>query len=246
MQLNTEWIQALDWLKTILAVIIGGLITLGVNLRVQNREREARYAIQNRREIYDPIYNEVVQKLQRLAEFRNPFDARATLGSWLELNPSARLRVPDDLKSLVEDLEKNVRHFNDCHLRVLPLLQRHIDETVSEVQNQLDEREWSGRNLEIRKGHIFEYYRGDLFAGKVLGIRHGLDLSSIVSVKPNSDVTPETIFDTISKRMATETELVAWQEARSAVLDSIETLHQWLKLRIETILTRYESKLTRL
>jgi len=244
--LNIDWIRVLDWFKTVVAVIIGGLITLGVNLITQNREREARYAIQKRHEVYDPLYNEVVQKLERLAEFRNPFDARATLQNWLELKPSIRLRVPDELESLMEDLERNVRCFNQCHLEMLPLLKRHIDETIAGVREDLDEREWPGRNFEIRKQHLFDSYRGDFLAGKILPIRHSLDLSSILKVQPGSDMIPETIFDMICERIATEADLMAWHEARSAVFDSMQRLRQWLELRIETILTRYESKLTRL
>lgn len=244
--MNIDWIQVLDWLKTVAAIIIGGLITLGVNLVVQIRERQARYAIQNRHEIYDPIYDEVVQKLEKLADFRNPFNARASLQSWLQLKPSARLRVPDELESLIEDLKKTVRRFNERHWRVTLLLHGHIDETIAEIQDHLDERVWSGSNVEIRKRQIFESYGGDLLAGKILPIRHSLDLSGILSVKPGSDVGPETIFHMICERMATEVELRAWEEARASVLDSMQRLQQWLEVRIETILTTYESKLTRL
>lgn len=241
-----DWIQVLDWLKTIGAVVIGGLITLGVNLVIQDRERRAAYAIQNRHEIYDPIYDEVVQKLERLREFRNPFDARATLGSWLELKPSARLRVPEELESLVEELGKKARHFDECHLRVTPFLQRHIDETIAEVQDHLDEREWSGRNLEIRKQQLLESYGGDLLAGEILPIAHSYRLSSIIRLKPGSDLTPETIFDMICERVLAEAQVAAWEEARAGVLHSMERLQQWLEVRIETVLTKYERKATRL
>lgn len=244
--MNTDWTRTLDWLKMATSVVIGGLITLGVNLVVQKRERQARYAIQNRHEIYDPTYDEVMQKLEKLAEFRNPFDARASLQSWLRLKPSARLRVPEELGSLIGDLEMKVRRFNECHLRVTPLLQKHIDETIAEVQDLLNERKWSGENVRILKQHIFESYGGDLLAGKILPIRHSLNLSGILSVKPGSDVRPETIFDMICARMATEMELMAWEEARAGVLDSMHRLQQWLELRIEAILTQYESKLTQL
>ena len=244
--MNIDWNQLLDWLRTVVAVVVGGLITLRVNLVVQNREREARYATQNRHEIYDPIFNEVAEKLERLAEFGNPFDARATLQNWLELKPSARLRVPDKLQSIIEDLERNVRCFNECHLEILPLLKRHIDETIAEVRDDLDEREWAGTNFENRKQQLFEYYRGDLLAGKILPIRHSLGLSSILKLRLGSEIRAETIFDMICERVTTETELMAWEEARTAVLHRMQRLREWLELRIETILTKYESKLTRL
>lgn len=83
-----------------IGVIIGGLITLWVNLYLQKRERKILYAAKNRIDIYEPLYNEVKQKLKFIKEFSNPFDARATLNSWINLKPSEKIRVPDDLKKL--------------------------------------------------------------------------------------------------------------------------------------------------
>lgn len=39
-------------LSTLIGVIVGGLITLGVNLHLQKRERKIEYAIKNKNKIY--------------------------------------------------------------------------------------------------------------------------------------------------------------------------------------------------
>jgi len=80
-------------IESLIGVVLGGLITLRVNLYLQRKERESQYAIQNKREIYEHLYDEAKQKLKTINEFGNPFNAATSLSTWADFNRSIRLRV---------------------------------------------------------------------------------------------------------------------------------------------------------
>ena len=46
----------------LLGAVIGGLITLWVSLKIQKREKAITYAQNNRKQIYEPLYEEIVNK----------------------------------------------------------------------------------------------------------------------------------------------------------------------------------------
>jgi len=57
-------------IDTGIGVILGGLITLEVNLYLQKMERKTQYAINNMQQIYEPLFDEIRQKKMSFVIFK--------------------------------------------------------------------------------------------------------------------------------------------------------------------------------
>jgi hypothetical protein len=233
-------------LQTIASIIFGAVAGGLVSLYLQRREKETRYAIQNKEEIYIPLFDEVKRKRAELDEFRNPFNASTTLDTWAKLKPSTKLRVPDDLKALIKDFDDAGREFYNAHLKATPILIRCVNENLEAVRNELDERKYSGDNFKILKRNVFEGYAGDFYSGRILPEkRHNYSPERILKIRAGSSLTFDIFFNRVCSSIGSEEQINELRRKRTKVIDMTEHLEKYLERRIEFILEKYESRLTK-
>lgn len=234
-------------IESLIGVVLGGLITLGVNLHLQSKERESQYAIQNKREIYEPLYDEVKRKLKALKEFSDPFNAATTLKTWAEFKPSIRLRVPDELKKLIQRFDDKGREYYNLHWKAGIILREHISECLDEVRSEVDDREYSRGNFDILKRNISEAYGGDFYIGKILREkRHAYAPERIIKFRSDSSLTFEDFFNMICCSIENEQAVIDLGKARGDIIEATEELEKYLKAKIDFILEKYESKLAKI
>jgi len=232
--------------ESLIGVILGGLITLGVNLYLQRKERESQYAIQNKREIYEPLYDEVKQKHKDLKEFSDPFNAATTLKTWVEFKPSTRLRAPDELKELIQKFDDKGREYYNFYWKANQILCTHINEYLNAVRSELDEREYSGGNFDILKREIFEAYAGDFYSGRILREkRHAYAPERIMKFKSDSSLTFEEFFHRVCSSIENEQAIIDLRKSRGEIVEATEELERYLKAKIDFIFEKYEGKLAK-
>lgn len=231
----------------VIASIIFGAISGGlVSLYLQKKEKETRYAIQNKQEIYVPLFDETKRIHEELDEFRNPFNASTTLDTWAELKPSTKLRVPNDLKELIKKFDDAGREFYDANSKADPILRKHIKENLEAIRDELDEREYSGDNFDILKSNVFEGYAGDFYSGQILpGKRHNYPPEKILKIRAGSSLTFDIFFNQVCSSIESEDQISELRRKREKVIEMTEKLEEYLERKIELILERYESKLTK-
>jgi len=233
-------------LGTLVSVIIGGLITLGVNLHLQKRERKTQYAIKNKNEIYEPLYNEIEQKLKYLNRFQDPLYPTSTLNSWNEFAPSIKLRISEDLKKIIEKFDATGKRFSKKYSKANRILKKYIGENLETIRNELDESEYNENNFNILKDNIFEGYKGDFYSERILkGIKHNYPPEKIIKFNKGSSMTFDTLFNKICSSIRNEIEIVVLRKIRDELVEITKEMKNYLKLKIEFILNKYESKMTK-
>ncbi|MGA9349887.1 MAG: hypothetical protein WBW48_13935 [Anaerolineae bacterium] len=233
-------------IETLLGVIIGGVITLLVNLHLQRKEREIQYAIQNKRDIYEPLYDEVKQKLKALKEFSDPFNAATTLRTWADFKPSIRLRVLGELRKLIQEFDERGKEYYELHWKAGQVLRSHIDECLNAIRSELDEREYSGGNFDILKQKIFEACAGDFYSGRILREkRHAYAPERMIKLKSDSSLTFEEFFHRVCSSIENEQAIIDLRKARGEIIEATEKLERYLKAKIDFIFEKYEGKLAK-
>jgi len=233
-------------IETLLGVIIGGVITLLVNLHLQRKEREIQYAIQNKCDIYEPLYDEVEQKLKTLKEFGDPFNAATTLQTWADFKPSIRLRVLGELRKLIQEFDERGREYYELHWKAGQVLHTHIVECLNAIHSELDEHEYSGGNFDILKQRIFETCAGDFYSGRILREkRHAYAPERIVKFKSDSSLSFEEFFHMVCSSIENEQAIIDLRKARGEIIEATEKLERYLKAKIDFIFKKYEGKLAK-
>lgn len=233
-------------LSTLIGVIVGGLITLGVNLYLQKRERKIQYAIKNRQEIYELLYNEIKQKHKDLERFRDPFNAMTTLETWTKCAPSTKLRVPNDLKKLIQKFEDAGRKFHNIYSKANPILIKHINDNLEVIRNELDKHKYSGDNFDILKRNVFEGYAGDFYSEIILvEEKHNYPPDKILKFRKGSSLTFNIFFSKVCSSLENEEQIVELRRMRGELIKITEELEKHLEMKIEFILKKYESRLVR-
>ncbi len=231
---------------TLIGVVIGGLITLGVNLYLQKRERRIQYAIKNKQEIYEPLYNEIKQKHKGLERFCDPFSATTRLDTWTKCAQSTKLRVTDDLKKLIRKFDDAGRKFHNIYSKANLILTKHINENLEAIRIELNERKYSGNNFDILKRNIFEGYAGDFYSERILvEEKHNYPPDKILKFRKGSSLTFETFFSKVCSSLENEEQIVELRRMRGELIKITEELEEHIKKKIEFILKKYESRLDR-
>ena len=232
--------------SAIFGAVFGSTFGWLAGLYLQRKERETQSAIESRQEIYDPLFDETKRIHEELDEFRNPFNASTTLDTWAKLKPSMKLRVPDDLKELIKDFDDAGREFYNAHSEAHRILKRYTDEGLEAIRDELDEREYSGRNFDILKGNVYEGYAGDFYSGRILpGKRHNYPPERILKIRAGSSLTFDIFFNRVCSSIEGEEQINELRKKREKVIDMTKKLEKYLERRIEFILKRYERKLTK-
>lgn len=232
---------ALNAVIILSSVIFGGLITLIVNFRLQRKEREAQYAIQNRQKIYDPLYDEIKQIHKALDEFRDPFNARSTLKVWDEFKPSVKLRVPDELGKIIRKFDIKARKFYKLHYEASQILYSSVIEATKIWGHnyQIDE---IPRTIAI---NILEDYKEDFLAGHPLEALRGRDLKSLLKTKEESSVSG--FFDDVCSSIEKDSTIIELRKIQKELIEGeIGGLEKYLEKKIDHILKKYESKLIKI
>ncbi len=106
---DNYWGIIISIIGVLLGAIIGGLITLWVSLKIQKRERAIIYAQKNRKEIYEPLYEEIIIKHEQFNNYIDPFGPSDHLIAWGKFTESMKFRIPNKLKELHEQFEINAK-----------------------------------------------------------------------------------------------------------------------------------------
>lgn len=240
----SQIVQAI--VSALFGAVFGSIFGWLASLYLHRKERETRYAIQNRQEIYDPLFDETKRIREELDEFRNPFTASTTLDTWARFKPSIKLRVPDDLKKLIKDFNDAGREFYNAHLKANPILINYINEHLEAIRDELDERKYSGGNFDILKRNIYEGYAGDFYSGRILSAkRHNYPPEGILKIREGSPLTFDLFFNRVCSSIEGEEQISELRKRREKAIDMTEKLEKHLERRIEFILKKYESKITR-
>jgi ribosomal protein L19 len=224
--------------EVIVGVVIGGLITLAVNLYLQTRDRKKQYAVWNRDEIYAPLYDEIKSnRIRSLAFFEDPFDATTTLQSWDAFRPSTRLRTPLTTRRLIEDFEKRAREYYEAHSEARKVLDEGINKVFSEIGREMD------GDLNIQRQNLWDDYRGDLFAGEIIqSKKRRLPQETVLVIKASSRLTFETIFQMISSSIGQERDIIHLRERREELVKITERLEKHLEEKMHLVMRKFESK----
>lgn len=231
---------ALNAVIIISSVILGGLITLRVNLRLQRKERAAQYATQNRQEIYDPLYNEIKQIHKALDEFRDPFNARPTLKVWDEVKPNVKLRVPDELVEIIRKFDDKARKFYELYCKASQILRSSVIKAIEKFPYD----PIYGIPGTIAE-NILEDYKGDFLAGCPLETQHKRDLKSLLKTKEESSVSG--FFDDVCSSIEKDSTIIELRKIQKELIEGeIGDLEKYLEKKIDHILKKYESKLIKI
>jgi len=232
---------ALNAVIILSSVILGGLITLMVNLRLQRKERAAQYAIQNKQEIYDPLYNEIKQIHKALDEFRDPFNARPTLKVWDEVKPNVKLRVPDELIEIIRKFDDKARKFYELNHEASQILLSSVIKAIKKWTHRYQIHEIPRTIAE----NVFEDYKGDFLAGRLLETRHGRDLKNLLKTKEESSVSG--FFDDVCSSIEKDPIIIELRKIQRELIEKeIKYLEKYLEEKINHILKKYESKLIKI
>lgn len=226
----------------IITLIIGSIATLGIYIYIQKRRIKIHTAVSQREKIYEPLFNETVKKLKSLNEFSNPFDARASLEYWINLQSSDEIRIPNELKILYKKFHSTAKEFDGIYLKANNILQSIMYKKIDEIRNELDEHEYSDGNIDILKRNIFDGYKGDFFAGKILEKIHNYNPNSILKTKKDSPLTFYSFFKDVCNQI---NEVESIDKLRKEILNMIkitEDLKKFLEAKIKYILRKYENK----
>lgn len=244
------WNIVISWLWPLAGVIIGGLITLWVNLYLQSKERHRDNAIRQREDIYEPLYDEVENICEQLKKFENPFtyDYSTCLKTWAQFKPSVKeYRIPDDLKRHISSFYDSAEKFNSAHNNATQVvINKSVKENLERVQSELDDHEYSGENLTLLQRRILEGYGPDFLAGKIIPERrHSYSADRILKVKSGSSLTFEIFFRTVCSDIDSEPDVYKLREERSNMIKITEDLEACIHKKIKFLQKIIESKLTR-
>lgn len=222
-------------------VVLGGAITLGVNLYLQSRERRKQYAIWNRDNIYSPLYDEITSILEKLDSFENPFYATVTLNSWVKLSPSSQLRVPPDVTRRIDKVHTEARDYYEAYRDAEKILDKKIDDVLFQIKDELKEIH------DYLKREIVDTCKGDFFAGKILKSKqHRLPLETLLPLRKGSSLTFKSFFAKVCTSIEGKSEMMKLRQKRKQLIEITHNLESYLESRINYILKKFESKLVRI
>lgn len=227
-------------IEILLAVLLGGCITLGVNLYLQSRERTKEYAIRNKDEIYIPLYDEIKSKLKLIVLFENPFYPFSALTSWEKFKPSMRMRVPLNLKRLVEEFEKKATDYYKVYRIAEEVLENKINEILIEVKDELTKVD-----TDLNR-KIFDTCKGDFFTGEILNTIHELQLDRILPIRNGCSLTFESFFEKVCSPIQKKSEIIELKQKRQQLIEKTQDLGKHLESKINYILRKFERKLVRI
>lgn len=206
-------------------------------LKEMKRSREAQYAAQARSEIYGPLYDEVKPKHDELTDFKNPFDPTKTLRAWNEIKPSAKLRVPKDLKQLIEKFDTKAKKFYSLYLEGTNNV---LFNSITEAVKKHAKYDPIYEDSEEIVRQIFENYKSDFLLGYLREVKYRPDLKKLLGTEKES---PEDFFNEVCFSIESNETIIELRKIRKELIEiEVESLERYLE-KIDHILEKYESKL---
>lgn len=227
---------------TLVSVIIGGMITLGVNLKIQRREREIIYAKKNREEIYEPLYNEI----KKIVGYLNSIDF-SSYGiysrAWDDLEESKKIRAPVDLINIIKQFKDNgIKYMAALNKAQIDLLPTYIKQEIKElmiennIEPNINESIYINKKTELVNHRI----HSDLLAGKILKKESSIKDYLI------GEITFKDFFERLNSKISKREEFISIRKERIEMNKIAMKLEKYLKNKIEYISKKYEGKLSKI
>lgn len=246
---NARWSTISTYVLIGTAIIAVG--TLVYYLWSFKRQRQISYAQQNRLEIYEPLYNEIMKINVVLNKFECPFNAQSISQVWNSLEPSQKIRVPISLENMINDFNKLGKRYYSLHYEARSMLKEKIDTVVNRYAIEgVTRGEITALSTQIEesvqriKQQLIEQYHGDFFKGELSIGRGKIALKNLRSyLKNKNKYTEESIFNRILSQIENKQEILELRRIHADLINLTNQMEITLKEKINDILNNYESKL---
>lgn len=232
-----SWRDLVPAFLGILGVLLGVLVAHFAAVRLKKMDRMVDYEIQNQKQVYGPLYKEL-QALSRGID-ENPYiwfidtGAKAptstenVLGEfrhWSRVSEDERrLRVPTDLRDILDGLLSLIGSYNDLRQSCVPIIDAHVRKLLFEL---------SGKDTRLR--NLGEAVADEILADQMKGKRSVFaEQCSTLGIGD----TAAAFERACAVRQAPE--VSATIDAASKLRARIESVSNELRNRIERILARY-------
>jgi hypothetical protein len=227
-------------LLTLGSVVLGGLIAALTNWWLKLRETRAEYAVRNRREVYSPLYEEVLALAETLRA--HPFTPHIYTGLdfgrdlppsygrfqyWSRLKSDDRaLRVPTDVRQAAERITPIVVEYNEVRGTC-------VDTVGAAVQSAL-----TARAVQNRISNIGEVCASHVLAGTPEAREGFLRVCFSKDAPANADQVYADVCATAGKAA----DVARTRELGRTLAAAVAELERLLRARIEYILSKYEGR----
>jgi len=235
--------------SVLLSLLVGGFITIFVNLHLQKNERNASNARQQRIEIYEPLFDEINEINKKLDVYICPFNARETSKIWCNLSSGIKLRVPTVLENLMVRFNGLGREYYNLYCESLEILENKMDQVMYNYVLDGTERGIIDRvsiekrhQFDILKRYFFDEYQGDFFAGELFDIPFRRTFENMLS-KLKYRYSKEHVFNRILTKLDNEQKIIDLRNSQRRLKNCSTEIEEFLEGKIKNILEKYEKKL---
>lgn len=235
----------------LIGVIIGGLITLGVNLKIQRRYNAIMYAQKNREQIYEPLYDEIITKLRQFKIYSNPAGPYNYLRTWNEFTESVKFRIPIQLKRLIEQFEINAKKYPFKYDRATDSLKLQIEKEIKEIIKEnniqvINDNYYYSEKINL----VLILYKNDLLAGELLNTERNFTLMGDILIGnilfKEINYKFEDFYERINPKINTIDSIMLLRKETSNMIEIAMKLEKYLKNKIEYTLKIYKGRLSKI
>jgi hypothetical protein len=245
-------------LSIVVGAIIVGVVLLLLRLFLKRWNRAAQLAIENKLELYEPLYNEIKKIHVCVTFYENPWciDIRREdpLTYWGNLPPNVKSRAPEDVTDLLQNFYKKAREYFALYLEAGKILHFYIRNALKKRKQELgmDEQE-----LNITEAKLYDSYDSDFYSGRILARKHCYELETLLKVKnpqhaKDYKTIPIRIFNEISHNIKNDRWFIKsanythygvseFRESRNQLINIIEEMEKNLKEKIDYITKNYQN-----
>lgn len=166
------------------------------------------------------------------------------------MKPGIKIRVPDSVKEKITTFDRYGRRYYNLYYDSKDVVKKKIDSVLNRYKLRgisigiTDDESLEIKNrFNRRKQQVFEEYRGDFFAGELFDMRGRPSFRRLLSMLNNTTVTEQYIFNRIVTSLENEKTIIDLKDAHERLQNYSKSFEAVLKNKINTILSKYESKL---
>ncbi|MHA1604287.1 MAG: hypothetical protein ACTSV0_06680 [Candidatus Freyarchaeota archaeon] len=246
-------------LSVIVGTVVGSVIAIVLDLFLRGFEREARLAVKNKLEIYEPLYNEIEKIRVSIETYQLPKRVEVSLEnplhSWAALPHSVKRRAPKDLADLITDFSQKVGEYFHLYLEAGKVLRFYIRDVLKRRRREL---EMDDQELSIIEAKLYDAYSSDFYSGRVLDKKHSYELEDLIRAKNTENIhdiriVPMSIFNEICSLIEkdrwpfqSEVRQHRWikefRESQSRLMETIEKIKKNLEEKMDYITENYEDR----
>jgi len=235
----------------VIAIITVIIALSGIILKYyfDTRNKKAMYARQNRIEIYQPLYEELIKKVKKLESWYFPFNKGTALDTWEKMDYSMKDRVPTNIIEKIDSYNKYVEEYREYYNHISSdILPKAIAVVLGKYRKKDEPGVVSKKTIESAEEYtkikykILEEYKRDFLVGIYPENHNRNYLTEILSYLDNKNLTEMDIFQEIVDLLSKDENVVHLRDLNKKLIEFSNDFIELLKDTIDTILKKYEGK----